>query len=738
MTSKNLSYKTLVRRNLSSRLWAVVLTLLGSLSALLLPVFVFNQDFQRRMEEYTHLTEAGRTAVTKEQILREAQENIFQILSMDNPFIKIVIVFMAILCGVAVFRYLHDRQQVDFYHALPMNRGRLFVLNYISGILLVLPVFLIVFGLTVVAVMSMKLGGLLTAGGLIQTFLAHIVFFLLNYTLAVVCTVVTGNTIITILLGVWAQLGIPLFAIMIDAWKMSCLQTYVEHANGWYFMSPIIKYFATSAETQGMSLFGASFDSVSGMRALIAPTIWTIVLLALAYVLFVRRKSERAGTAIAFAPLKAPIRWYMCLFMGSACAWLFKTLFIGSDNWEWFGLLLGIVLFHAVVEIIYDFDFKAMFHHWKQMIVICIVAVAALAGLRMDVFGYNRYIPKETDIAAVGLWNMADRSRYGFNWGEPKTRDIVPLTDPESIHLVTQIAERLVPQVGQALFPVDSETEQENNPYTDVYIHYELKNGKRVSRKYVTGEKLIRDLLDPLMQSEGYIKSYMALQQAQIPENTADGDIRLQVTAQMVPMGLGTNYVIEKTTDIERVLDALKEEQIRNVAKHNQEIPVMQMRFLGSAEEDQTAFEEEMYSFLMTDLREMSVYPSDTQTLALLKQLVGLEPQPLDVTRVEWIEIQQFPTKLVADSDDAMEKLITIRDPETIAALTQDICSDNQIYSAGKDVTWENFDRQDYLEFRLYYRDGNRGTSGVSARYPKGKAPIELLRQITGLPLRAE
>ncbi len=735
MTSKNSSYKTLVRRNLSSRLWAVVLTFLGSLSTLLLPVFVVNQNFQRQMEEYAHLIEAGRKPTSKEEILRGAQDTALQILSMDNPFIKIVVVFLAILCGVAMFRYLHDRQQVDFYHALPMNRGRLFVLNYVSGILLVLPVFLLVFVLTTIVAMSMGLGGLLTAGGWIQTFLAHTVFFLLNYTLAVVCTVVTGNTIITILLGIWAEVSIPLFALMIDAWKISYLQTYVEHTNGLYFMSPIIKYFATSAEKQGMTFFGTPFDSGSGMHGLIAPAIWTIVLLALAYVLFVRRKSERAGTAIAFTPLKAPIRWYMCLFMGSACAWMFTELFYGNEYWRWFGLFLGIVLFHAVVEIIYDFDFKAMFHHWKQMIAVCIVAAAALAGLRMDVFGYNRYIPKETDIAAVGLWNMADRSRYGFSWNEPETRGIIPLTDPENIHLVTQIAERLVPQVGQELFSVDSESERENNPYTDVYIHYELKNGKQVSRKYVTGEKLIRDLLDPLMQSEAYIKSYMALQQAQIPENTGDGDIRLQVTAQMVPMGLGANYVIEKTADIERVLEALKKEQIQNAAKHRQEIPVMQMRFLGSAKEDYTPVAEEMESFLETRLDSMQVYPSDTQTLALLKQLVGLEPQSLDVTRVEYIEIREFSSKLYAESDSDAEKLITIRDPETITALVQDLCGESQIYSAGKDVAWEEFGGQTHLEFRVWYRDGNRGTTGISARYPEGKAPIELLREITGLPL---
>lgn len=46
MTSKNLSYKMLVRRNLSSRLWMLALTLLGSLGTLLLPLFMVRENFQ--------------------------------------------------------------------------------------------------------------------------------------------------------------------------------------------------------------------------------------------------------------------------------------------------------------------------------------------------------------------------------------------------------------------------------------------------------------------------------------------------------------------------------------------------------------------------------------------------------------------------------------------------------------------------------------------------------------------
>ena len=73
------------------------------------------------------------------------------------------------VCGVAVFRYLHDRQQVDFYHALPINRTHLFIVNYVSGILMVLPIFVLVYAVTAGAAFSMGFGGLVTGNVIAHT-----------------------------------------------------------------------------------------------------------------------------------------------------------------------------------------------------------------------------------------------------------------------------------------------------------------------------------------------------------------------------------------------------------------------------------------------------------------------------------------------------------------------------------------------------------------------------------------
>ena len=80
---------------------------------------------------------------------------------------------------------------------------------------------------------------------------------------------------------------------------------------------------------------------------------------ALAVFLFRIRKSERAGTALAFDRSKLPIKVYICLIMSVAFGTLFNL--IAGDFWFWPSLVIGAVLFHWIVEIIYAFDFRAIF-----------------------------------------------------------------------------------------------------------------------------------------------------------------------------------------------------------------------------------------------------------------------------------------------------------------------------------------------------------------------------------------
>lgn len=741
MTSKNSFYKTLMRRNVSSRLWLAALTLLGCISALLLPLFVVQQDYQIQMKDYAERIAHGITSgISQEEILHNAQQEIYTLLSFDNVVIKIVLFVLACLCGVAMFRYLHDRQQVDFFHALPMNRRHLFALDYMSGLLVVLPLILIVYFVSVGTAAAMGLGGMLTGGILLQNVLGHISFFLLNYTVAVLCTILTGNTIVAILLVIWVQFSVPLLMLIHQFWKGVYYITYAGPSSRETAImlgsSPMVKYCLSAATMQDVDHIIQGVMATGGMKALVYPVISTLVFLTLSYVLFVRRRSECAGMALAFPKIKAPLQGYMCLFMGSAFAALFRGMFSGESGWKWFGLIFGVVLCHAVYEIVNEFDFKAMFHHWKQMLVFCVVAVAVMFGLQTDVFGYDSYLPKESDIVGVGLSSSMDRRYYGYDYNDYETLEKrLLLTDPQSIHTVYEIAQRIVPNVKENM-----EERHEDDDYTSITIHYQLKNGTHVYRTYETGIAILDGRLDDLFTQETYIKTYMALQHLNVPEDAKNGQIELTVYNSMLPeKTIDDVGLTEDLNEIRMILDTLKEEQIQNARAHMNEIPVLEMRVLDKREGRRNFMNKETMD--ITGLDGIIIYPSDTKTLALVQDLLNITPVPVKAQSIASFEMQIYETADMGSEaqtvDNDLYDPIVIRDREYINALMQNACLEEQVYAAGKYVKWDSFAEPYGVEMRVTYQypSGREASNYVRVCYPKGKTPIELLRKLTGKPL---
>lgn len=726
MTSKNFSFKSLVRHNMTSRMWAIALSILGCMAGLLLPIFAIQQNYQVQLK-FTTESDYARTAA---DVLKDTQNSIAQVISFDSPFIKLVLIVLATLCGVAMFRYLHDRRQVDFYHALPISRGKLFAVNYISGVLLVLPFYLIVLVIGLIFVSAMGLGGQITGALLVQSILGNIAYFLLNYTVAVLCTVLTGNTIITVLLGIWAQLGIPVLMVMVQCYQamfyetfsstVPLMQTFVLYG------SPMCNYLVTFHDTHTMyvPLFDTALDVVGGMAVLIYPVILTIVLGVLSYFLFVRRKSENTGMAVSFRRAKAPIKWFMSMFSGLGFGLIFTVIFSGTSGGMWFGLVFGVVLCHMVVEIIYDFDFKALLHHWKQMIVLAILAVVVVAGIKNDVFGYDNYIPDVDDIASAAI----ESSYYNIDWNY-NVQDIYKdqLTDAESIEKIHQLAELSVANNGKP--------EEGDSTYAYT-IHYTLKNGDHVSRCYTeVPTNVVQDMMVNLVASEQYLKQYSTLQTLRIPATNEEGMTRLEVRNSAAPEGTLPQATLISRNEIQEVIDQLRADQIANAEAHLKEFPVMQLTIENEWAERPEDNRGALYS------ADLMVYAADTDTLALIKRLTGVEPVKLSHENVNSIEITQYDNQEYYDymnqygeygQDRFMEAhTVTVTDPATIDALLESAITGSMTSRSGFLAQTASYENNLAISAVIENHQGNETwATKESLFYPEGKMPTELINQL--------
>ena len=53
---------------------------------------------------------------------------------VDNGVTVAIFIFLSLVAGLFAMHYMNKKQQVDFYHALPLSRERLFVSHFTAGV----------------------------------------------------------------------------------------------------------------------------------------------------------------------------------------------------------------------------------------------------------------------------------------------------------------------------------------------------------------------------------------------------------------------------------------------------------------------------------------------------------------------------------------------------------------------------------------------------------------------------
>lgn len=707
MISKNLSYKRQLWQNFTNHLWAMVLALLGFVGALIIPVLLTQQSYQQDKKQIAELQYQGAELTNKlEQAFINAQQSMRSVLTLDNPFVKIVMIVLAIICGVALFRYLHDRKQVDFYHALPISRTKLFSIHYISGILWILPIYLIVWVIAYILAFTMGLTGTLTVQDIFQGLWANSIYFMLNYTVAVLCTILTGHTIITILLGFWSMFGVSIIIGLYYITADIYYQTYEKMSRFseviFYSASPILGYFALHTD-RSISYFNNEQELLGSTITVLIMTVAVVLLILSCYLLFVRRKSERAGMALAFERSQTPIKWFVCLVSG----WVFYTLFVALFYLQdqvsgWIGMVFGIVLCHVVVEMLYDFDFKAGLHHWKQMIVLSVICAAGLGAIRFDIFGFDRFIPSPDSVVGVSVENS-------YTWRYWRYDDLMSdlqLTDSESIQKACELAQ--IYRDHQSDYSDRTEKKYES----DLGIVYWMKNGNKIFRRYPPIEKeLVQDKLIDFSTRKTTVETLQVLQYLEVSEQAAS-----TLVVQNQKRDVKQLYNIE---DMKAILDTLKQDQIDCARTNLSEIPVY---LISVYSEEGMHYDRQNKKYY--DIDNVPVYPSNIKTIACIERITALRSEPIKTEDILNVKIVFSKDQLSNEEENQRGTIIS--DPEQIQSLISNAYPEMMYQEAGVLAEWE-YD----VRLEAVLEDGMM----EQMLYPKGKVPVALIEQLTGVDL---
>ena len=447
-------------------------------------------------------------------------EMYYDVAAYGLPIISLI---YAILCAMLVWSYLYNARSVGLMHTLPITRTGLFVTNFLSGMAMMLIPYAVT-GLLCILI-SLAYGGF-DAVSLLVTILCVLGESFFYFASATFVAFMVGN--VFALPAVYFLLHF--LAVLLD-WLLSMFAgNFIFGLDKWYsgvveWLSPTVylenHVWVNSAYetiTTQTSLTGA-YSETNRLTAVSMENFWLIgvyalvgvAFLALAYVLYTRRRSESAGDVVAVGWMKPVFRFGLAalaaLLGGQALYALFWSNFQDGRYYDLLPmtvcmLVAGAIGYYAASMLLAK-SLRVFRGSWKGLALVAAGCVALCCVLRFDLLGISRRVPEAGQVENVEFY--AAENTYTLYPGE----DDALLEQVRSLHkaiVADQDYVRTYEDSDRRYLAVSDDT------MTETYIRfiYTLNNGLQVERRYsipltkyrIKQEGTYDNLLDTLVNSE--------------------------------------------------------------------------------------------------------------------------------------------------------------------------------------------------------------------------------------------
>lgn len=496
MTSKK-SFLVSLKTNLKRRIWLLVVMILA---------LTFS------MPMYLAMALSTEKMYYSYRDLPNHLGKVFAELVGINGMSGFLIAVLAIVSAVQGFSYMYQQKKLDMYMSVPVSKERRFAVIYVNGILVFLIPYLINLGLCFLVGKTMGANVLLGVGEAGAALIGNCIFYLSIYHVTILAVMLTGNLIVT-LLGT----GVLLYY---DMAVCSLITSYMDRffSSHYYksnekieklLMSPIYRFMAAFDKsftyeynyTQNRVLHWEKF-----FPSMLPVFLVAIVALVLAYWCYTKKPAEVCTRAMAFPVTKGVIKVLLTSVAGLAGGIIFYSMSGASMVFMVLGLLVGTLLCHGIVEVIYDFDIRSVKNGWKSLLVSGGIVAAVFCVFQFDLIGYDRYVPEASQIDSIAFSfadtydTFYDEELNGMG-SEVYAFDHMEITD---IAPVLKLAEL---RMGME---EPDENDAEDNLYRRCIVKYRLKNEKEAYRifptKYMEDTPLLNEIVtDRAYQQAAYL-----------------------------------------------------------------------------------------------------------------------------------------------------------------------------------------------------------------------------------------
>ena len=475
-----------MKEDLKRRIWPLALSIVGFFFALPVLALIKVQD---HISSYEALRDT----------LPQLQYSFVRFtIGPESGFALCGLMIMAVLNAMHGMKYLHSRQEADFYGSIPVMRTSKFSAAYLNGILIgVIPYI-------VMLLFAAALGasnGLVTAAGFLygmQTMFIYISSYILIYTFIVLAAVLTGHGAVTVAASGVLMFGLEIYAELLDSYGSMFFISKYSSFDGYTYLSPVTLLLRMIDTNDSIYINPSQYRyPAQSFVIVVISLIVAAALFMLTRLLIKLRPAEAAGRAMAFEASKPFIKVFIMIPTALAFGLFFPSI---SDSvtygWMIFGLIVGIILSQAVIEIIYEFDFKACVKHLPSTAVAAVIVALTACFFVLDPTGYDTKLPAEGSIESSALYVPGINSdgydyRYSYDgYTESEEERIMRdmrLTDTESVYTLAKSgtefakANRMRRKSHDAAYDAFDTV---SSSYTEISVNLRLRSGRQFKRTY--------------------------------------------------------------------------------------------------------------------------------------------------------------------------------------------------------------------------------------------------------------
>ena len=433
--------------------------------------------------------------------------------------VPILSLLYAILCAMLVWSYLYNSRSVGLMHTLPITRKGVFITNFLSGMAMVLIPYAIVGTLCILISLAY---GVFEPVGLLVTILGVLGESFFYFASATFVAFMVGNTFALPAVYFLLHFLAPLLDWLVSTFAGNFLFGLNSYYSGVVdFLSPTVYLMervnvnCTYENIITQTSITGAYSETNRLTAVTLENAWLIgvyvlvgaALLALAWVLYARRRSESAGDVVAVGWMKPVFRCGVtglaALLGGLLLYELFWRSFQESQYYEVLPLLVCMLVAGAIgyygASMLLAKSLRVFRGSWRGLLLTAAGCALVCAVLHFDVLGVADRVPEVSRVEKMTLYT-ADNN-YTF----------YPDEDTELMERVRAVHQAITADRDYIVGVTGQEDWRSQPVIGDASFHvtYTLSSGLKVERNYylpISRQRLAQEgtydnLLDSLVNS---------------------------------------------------------------------------------------------------------------------------------------------------------------------------------------------------------------------------------------------